>query len=193
MPWTENDYPDRFKGLDPDVRSNAIEIANRLVDEGVGEERAIAVAESRAREGGTRASDPVNREGQRVEDAQIPREEDEEALLQHEPEEPDVTEEADPAAPQETRSPREGPEDLAPEEDAEPVERTLREDPPPEGSPEAPSESVEGPERADRDQLEHWPRDRLLEYARQRGVDADPQVDRNALIDRLSRGSNREA
>ncbi len=192
MRWTEDDYPDRFKGLDPDVRSMAIEIANRLVEgEDIEEDRALAIAESRAREGGSRPSDVADREGQRVEGADVPGGE-EEPQARLEPDEPSASEQADPAAPRETRAPREGPEDLAPEEDEDAVERTLKEDPPPEGSPGA-TEPSRGPETADRDQLEHWPRDRLMEYASQRGVEPDPQIDRDTLIDRLSRDEDREA
>jgi len=50
MPWTQQDYPDSLKNLDPKVRKKAIDIANRLVeDEAMDEGRAIAIATSQAK------------------------------------------------------------------------------------------------------------------------------------------------
>lgn len=49
MPWTQDDFPDSMKSLDPDAREKAIEIANTLVEEeGYEEGRAIAIAQSQA-------------------------------------------------------------------------------------------------------------------------------------------------
>ncbi len=51
MPWTRDDYPDSMKNLDPEVREKAIEIANTLVEEeGYEEGRAIAIAQSQAKD-----------------------------------------------------------------------------------------------------------------------------------------------
>lgn len=51
MPWSKDDYPDSMKGLDPQVRDKAIDIANTLVeDENYDEGRAIAIAQSQAKE-----------------------------------------------------------------------------------------------------------------------------------------------
>lgn len=50
MPWDEQNYPDSMKGLEPDVRRKAIEIANALVeDEGYEEGRAIPIAQAQAK------------------------------------------------------------------------------------------------------------------------------------------------
>ncbi len=50
MPWTENNYPDAMKNLPEKVRIKAIEISNVLLDEGMEEGRAIAIAISKAKE-----------------------------------------------------------------------------------------------------------------------------------------------
>lgn len=49
MPWSKNDYPDSMKNLDADVRAKAIEIANKLLKDGMGEGRAIAIATAQAK------------------------------------------------------------------------------------------------------------------------------------------------
>ncbi|KTD22291.1 Uncharacterized protein conserved in bacteria [Legionella lansingensis] len=49
MPWTKSDYPDSMKNLDSSIRNKAIEIANKLLKEGYGEGRAIAIAIDRAK------------------------------------------------------------------------------------------------------------------------------------------------
>lgn len=50
MPWNKNDYPDSFNNLNADVRNKAIEIANALLEDGMEEGRAIAIATEKARE-----------------------------------------------------------------------------------------------------------------------------------------------
>lgn len=51
MPWSKDDYPDSMKGLDPETRDKAIDIANTLVEEeGYEEGRAIRIAQSQAKE-----------------------------------------------------------------------------------------------------------------------------------------------
>ncbi len=51
MPWTRENYPDSMKNLDNKTRNKAIQIANALVDkEQMGEERAIPIAISKAKE-----------------------------------------------------------------------------------------------------------------------------------------------
>jgi uncharacterized protein YdaT len=50
MPWSEFHYPPAMHGLDPGVRSKAIEIANALLREGRDEGFAIRVAIARAHE-----------------------------------------------------------------------------------------------------------------------------------------------
>lgn len=59
MPWNKNDYPDSLKNLNDEVRDKAIEIANALLKDGMGEGRAIAIATDKAREyvGGTSEQD----------------------------------------------------------------------------------------------------------------------------------------
>ncbi|HLR23761.1 MAG TPA: hypothetical protein VK100_08625 [Pseudogracilibacillus sp.] len=50
MPWNQQNYPSSFNNLTSDVRKKAIEIANALIQEDYSEERAIAIAISKARE-----------------------------------------------------------------------------------------------------------------------------------------------
>lgn len=51
MPWSKSNYPDSMKNMEPEVREKAIDIANTLVeDEGYEEGRAIAIAQSQAKE-----------------------------------------------------------------------------------------------------------------------------------------------
>lgn len=52
MPWTEKDYPQSMKNLDPKVRAKAIEIANAILEEDKmqDEGRAIAIATAKAEE-----------------------------------------------------------------------------------------------------------------------------------------------
>ncbi|MFZ3577578.1 DUF2188 domain-containing protein [Virgibacillus sp. DJP39] len=50
MPWTLEDYPSSFKNLDKVIRKKAIDIANSMLDEGYGEDRAIPIATSQAKE-----------------------------------------------------------------------------------------------------------------------------------------------
>jgi len=52
MPWDKNNYPDSMKNLDKDVREKAIETANALLDDGMKEGRAIAIAISQAKNSG---------------------------------------------------------------------------------------------------------------------------------------------
>jgi uncharacterized protein YdaT len=52
MPWSEDHYPASMKNLTPEVRNKAIEIANALLEEGMPEGRAIAIATARAEEWG---------------------------------------------------------------------------------------------------------------------------------------------
>jgi len=50
MPWTENNYPDSMKNLNPKVRNKAIEIANSLIEkDGMEEGKAIAIATRQAK------------------------------------------------------------------------------------------------------------------------------------------------
>ncbi len=49
MPWTKNDYPASMKNLSPEVRDQAIRIANALLEkEKMDEGRAIAIATAQA-------------------------------------------------------------------------------------------------------------------------------------------------
>ncbi|MFX0571577.1 DUF2188 domain-containing protein [Bacillus pumilus] len=50
MPWTMNDYPASFKSLDNVIRKKALEIANKMMQEGYDESRAIPIAISQAKE-----------------------------------------------------------------------------------------------------------------------------------------------
>jgi uncharacterized protein YdaT len=49
MPWTRKDYPVSMKNLDPKVREKAIDIANRLVEDGYDDDRAIPIAIAQAK------------------------------------------------------------------------------------------------------------------------------------------------
>ncbi|TYS31211.1 DUF2188 domain-containing protein [Bacillus pumilus] len=50
MPWTMNDYPPSFQSLDNVIRKKALEIANKMIQEGYDENRAIPIAISQAKE-----------------------------------------------------------------------------------------------------------------------------------------------
>ncbi|MCY7680223.1 DUF2188 domain-containing protein [Bacillus pumilus] len=50
MPWTMNDYPASFQSLDHIIRKKALEIANKMIQEGYDESRAIPIAISQAKE-----------------------------------------------------------------------------------------------------------------------------------------------
>ncbi len=50
MPWTMKDYPASFKSLDNVIRKKALEIANKMMQEGYDESRAIPIAISQAKE-----------------------------------------------------------------------------------------------------------------------------------------------
>ncbi len=49
MLWTTGNFPVEMQGLEPSVRAQAVQIANKLVQEGYQESAAIAVAISRAK------------------------------------------------------------------------------------------------------------------------------------------------
>jgi uncharacterized protein YdaT len=49
MPWTIERYPVSMRRLPPWVRAKAIEIANALLDEGMGEGAAIRIAIAKAK------------------------------------------------------------------------------------------------------------------------------------------------
>lgn len=48
MPWDMNDYPNSMKNLEGPIKKKAIDIANRLTEEGYAEGRAIPIAISQA-------------------------------------------------------------------------------------------------------------------------------------------------
>ncbi|HCX63658.1 MAG TPA: hypothetical protein DHN33_00410 [Eubacteriaceae bacterium] len=50
MPWTKNDYPESMKNMEEPLREKAIEIANRLLEDGYEKNRAIPIAISQAKE-----------------------------------------------------------------------------------------------------------------------------------------------
>ncbi len=50
MPWSKSNYPASMKNMPAATRNKAIEIANSLLEEGYDEGRAIAIAQSQARE-----------------------------------------------------------------------------------------------------------------------------------------------
>lgn len=52
MPWDKKNYPDSMKNLDENIREKAIQIANSLVEDGMEEGKAIAVAISQAKKSG---------------------------------------------------------------------------------------------------------------------------------------------
>jgi uncharacterized protein YdaT len=49
MAWTSGDYPVEMHGLEPEVRAQAIQIANELLQQGYQQDNAVSVAISRAR------------------------------------------------------------------------------------------------------------------------------------------------
>lgn len=49
MPWTKNSYPDSMKNLKAPIQNKAIEIANKMVQEGYEEGRAISIAISQSK------------------------------------------------------------------------------------------------------------------------------------------------
>lgn len=49
MPWDNENFPDSMKNLDKNVREKAIRIANTLLNLGLDERKAAAIAVSRAR------------------------------------------------------------------------------------------------------------------------------------------------
>ncbi len=49
MPWSEHDYPDSLKNLDPIVRRKAIDIANAMLAEGYEDDAAIPIATAQAK------------------------------------------------------------------------------------------------------------------------------------------------
>jgi uncharacterized protein YdaT len=50
MPWYNDDLPASYRNQPPDLRQRALEIANKLLMDGVGEDIAIATALKRARQ-----------------------------------------------------------------------------------------------------------------------------------------------
>jgi uncharacterized protein YdaT len=46
MPWTQKDYPDSMKNLDPKVRNKAIEIANAILEDGKMQDEGLIIATS---------------------------------------------------------------------------------------------------------------------------------------------------
>jgi uncharacterized protein YdaT len=50
MPWDKKDPPDSIKNLEPPVKDKAVEIANKLIEKGYEEARAIPIAISRSKE-----------------------------------------------------------------------------------------------------------------------------------------------
>ena len=73
MPWTKNDYPDSVKNLDIPVRYKAIEIANRLVEDGYEEGRAISIAISQSKDWYEKRGENVSSE---ITHHLVPREDD---------------------------------------------------------------------------------------------------------------------
>jgi uncharacterized protein YdaT len=59
MPWTDEDYPVSMRHLSRVARAKAIDIANALLDEGMGEGRAIRIAIARAEEWARRRGLPL--------------------------------------------------------------------------------------------------------------------------------------
>ncbi|WP_227937955.1 DUF2188 domain-containing protein [Alkalihalobacillus deserti] len=49
MPWDKHDYPDSMKNLEGPIRDKAIDIANKLVEEGYEEGRSIAIGIAQAK------------------------------------------------------------------------------------------------------------------------------------------------
>lgn len=165
MRWSPEEYPDRWEPYEPQERQEAVRVANKLFeDEGYDEEQALRIAEDQVLSNQEGVTTP---QGRSIGD-NAAYEDDPEA----EQEQPLTGREQEPGQATETRREREG-------------QKRPREDPQPTRA-HPPSEEQEGPMAANRDQLEQWPRDRLLEYAGQQGLDVDPQTSREEIIDRLS-------
>jgi len=50
MPWSSDEFPASMSNLSPQVREKAIEIANALLAEGMGEGKAIRIAIAKAKQ-----------------------------------------------------------------------------------------------------------------------------------------------
>lgn len=60
MPWTKEEFPDSMKNLKDEIRDKAIEIANKLVEDGYEDDRAIPIAISQSKEWYDRRSGEIS-------------------------------------------------------------------------------------------------------------------------------------
>ena len=63
MPWTADRYPPAMRGLAPEVRLKAVEIANALLADGHDEGQAIRIGIAKAREWALRHPGEIPRDG----------------------------------------------------------------------------------------------------------------------------------
>ncbi|TJY39867.1 DUF2188 domain-containing protein [Cohnella pontilimi] len=63
MPWKHGDYPESLKNFTAPIRDKAVEIANALLEEGMDEGRAIAIATARAKEWGEDHDKQIRKKG----------------------------------------------------------------------------------------------------------------------------------
>jgi uncharacterized protein YdaT len=59
MAWSEINYPEPMRKLQDDVRKRAVDIANKLVEEGMNEELAVTTAMQRAEAWTDHRNDPA--------------------------------------------------------------------------------------------------------------------------------------
>jgi uncharacterized protein YdaT len=63
MPWNEGDYPESLKNFTAPIRNKAVEIANALLEDGMEEGRAIAIATAQAKEWGDEHHKQIRKRG----------------------------------------------------------------------------------------------------------------------------------
>jgi uncharacterized protein YdaT len=63
MPWNEGDYPESLKNFTAPIRNKAVEIANALLEDGMEEGRAIAIATAQAKEWGDEHHKQIRKKG----------------------------------------------------------------------------------------------------------------------------------
>jgi uncharacterized protein YdaT len=63
MPWKNGDYPESLKNFTAPIRDKAVEIANALLEDGMEEGRAIAIATAQAKEWGEDHHKQIRKKG----------------------------------------------------------------------------------------------------------------------------------
>lgn len=63
MPWKNGDYPESLKNFTAPIRDKAVEIANALLEDGMEEGRAIAIATAQAKDWGEDHHKQIRKKG----------------------------------------------------------------------------------------------------------------------------------